>query len=520
MGELDTFFKFYKIPTGSKVDLIAYKLKGGAQSWWKNLQPIRKRQDKLFITSWERMERNLCRRFLPPNHDQILFNLLQLHARATQRKVNIILKEDEYDEEEENDEDSDGEEYDTHMCHPELGNVDGELGNVDCEYTAKSWVIFRIMPTPKVNEHSQRHNRTWCIVHQMVFDLIVDSESTENIVSRDIVHRLNLRTKKHPNPKYKDKVICDIVDMDACRILLGRPWEFDVNVTHKVFKEKQNNMMIMIHRDFKDEIKEFQSLIPHELPLTLPPMRNIQQQIDLVPGASLPNLPHYRMIPEENLILQEQWQMCVDSRAINKIIIAYRFPIPRLDDMLDMLEGSNIFSKIDLRSGYHQIQIRPGHEWKMTFKTKDGLYEWLVMPFGLSNTPSTFSRLMNQCDASMVGIGAVLSQEGKPVAFFSEKLKLHGGSLGGHFGRDKTLAIVEECYYWPQLRRDVGKFVAKCLICQTVKGHLQNTGLYTPLPIPKRPWEDISMDFMLGLPRTSRGCDSMFHYYKKGIKPG
>nr|XP_016511489.1 PREDICTED: uncharacterized protein LOC107828385 [Nicotiana tabacum] len=196
-------------------------------------------------------------------------------------------------------------------------------------------------------------------------------------------------------------------------------------------------------------LQDFEDVFPEDIPNGLPPLHVIEHQIHFVPGSQIPNRPAYRSNPEETKELQRQveellekclvresmspcsvpvllvpkkdgiWRTCVDCRAINKITVKCLHLIPRLDDMLDQLHGSKIFSKIDLKGAYNQIRMNPGDDWKTAFKTKYGLYEWLVMPFGLTNAPSTFMKLMNHIFKDFLGF--VVSSKGVEVD--EEKIK-------------------------------------------------------------------------------------------------
>ena len=157
-----------------------------------------------------------------------------------------------------------------------------------------------------------------------------------------------------------------------------------------------------------------------------PPARNVDHAIDLLPGSSPPNKPVYRMNPAELEELKKQLaqlqeqglirpstspfgspiifvkkkngslRLCVDYRALNNITVKNKYPLPRIDDLLDRLHGAKIFSKIDLAAGYHQIRLREEDIPKSAFRTRYGHFEYTVLAFGLCNAPATFMRMMHE----------------------------------------------------------------------------------------------------------------------------
>ncbi|GKD11766.1 putative reverse transcriptase domain-containing protein [Tanacetum coccineum] len=172
-------------------------------------------------------------------------------------------------------------------------------------------------------------------------------------------------------------------------------------------------------------VREFLEVFPKDLP-GLPPVRQVEFQIDLIPGPAPVARAPYRLTPSDMQELSNQLQeladrgfirpstspwgapvlfvkkkdgyfiMCIDYRELNKLIVKNRYPLPRIDDLFDQLQGSSVYSKIDLRSGYHQLRVRNEDIPKTAFRTRYGHYEFQVMPFGLTNAPAIFMDLMNR----------------------------------------------------------------------------------------------------------------------------
>ena len=172
-------------------------------------------------------------------------------------------------------------------------------------------------------------------------------------------------------------------------------------------------------------VKEFLDVLLDDIS-GLPPDRAIEFVIELIPGTKPMSIPPYRMAPAELKELKAQleeflskgfirpstspWgdpvlfvmkkdgslRLCIDYRQLNRVTIRNQYPLPRIDELFDQLQGSRVYSKIDLRSGYHQLKVRENDVSKTAFRTRYGHYEFLVMPFGSTNAPAAFMDLMNR----------------------------------------------------------------------------------------------------------------------------
>ncbi|GJT80678.1 putative reverse transcriptase domain-containing protein [Tanacetum coccineum] len=443
--------------------------------------------------------------------------------------------------------------------------------------------------------------------------------------------------------------------IDCAEIFVRIPWGNETLIVHGDESNQGNGIVPTEDKSGEKRledvpiVQDFPEVFPEDL-TGLPSIRQMEFRIDLMPDAA----------PE-----------------LNKLTVKNHYPPPRIDDLFDQLQGSNVYSKIDLRSGYHQLRVCEENILNMAFRTQYGHYEFQVMPFGLTNAPAVFMDLMNRvckpyldkfvivfiddiliysknkkeheehlkailellkkeelyakfskCEfwipkvqflshvidsqgihvdpakiesikdwaspktsteihqfLGLAGLGAVLMQNEKVIAYASRQLKIHeknytthdlelGGvseppqkqvtskneDVGGygsgkdipkeklepradgtlclngrswlpcygdlrtvimheshkskysiHPGSDKMYQDMKKLYWWPNMKADIATYVSKCLTCAKVKAeHQRPSGLLVQPEIPQWKWDNITMDFITKLPKSSQGYDTIW----------
>ena len=238
-------------------------------------------------------------------------------------------------------------------------------------------------------------------------------------------------------------------------------------------------------------VREFMDVFPDDL-IELPPDRELEFTIDLVPGTTSISKAPYRMAPVElkelKLQLQElldkgfirpstsPWgapvlfvkkkdgsmRLCIDYRELNRVTVKNKYPLPRIDDLFDQLQGAQVFSKIDLRSGYHQLKIKPEDVPKSAFRTRYGHYEFLVMPFGLTNAPAAFMDLMNRVFKSHLDDFIIVFID--DILIYSKNNEDHEKHLRialQTLREEKLFAKFKKCEFWLTSIAFLGHIISK-----------------------------------------------------------
>ncbi|GJV44122.1 putative reverse transcriptase domain-containing protein [Tanacetum coccineum] len=308
--------------------------------------------------------------------------------------------------------------------------------------------------------------------------------------------------------KYHAKILCDekVVHIpidDETLIIRGDRSKTRLNLISCIKTERyisrgcQVFMIQVTEKKKSDEkrledipvVREFPEVFPEDLP-GLPPVRQVEFQIDLIPGAAPVARAPYRLAPSEMQELSNQLQelsdrgfirpstspwgapvlfvkkkdgsfrMCIDYRELNKLTVKNRYPLPRIDDLFDQLQGSSVYSKIDLRSGYHQLRVRDEDIPKTAFRTRYGHYEFQVMPFGLTNAPAVFMDLMNRvCKPYLDKFVIVFIDD---ILIYSRNEEEHANHLRiilELLKKEKLYAKFSKCDFWIRIVQFLGHLI-------------------------------------------------------------